>query len=77
MIQFLKDRMSSIFSDLYKEILKPNKSHTNHIIQIVPCKGGLTRNDLYDSQSDLKSKELLHGTLCMMRFDDSEINLLI
>ena len=38
MIRFLKDRMSSISSDLYEEILKPNKSHTNRIIQIVPCK---------------------------------------
>ena len=67
MIQFLKDRMSSISSDLYKEILKLNRSHTNHIIQIVPCKGGLKRNDLYDSYSDLKSKELLHGTMCMIQ----------
>ena len=31
MIGFLKDRMSSITSDFYKEILKPNKSHTNCI----------------------------------------------
>ena len=38
MIQFLKDQMSSISSDLYEEILKPNKSHTNCTIQIVPCK---------------------------------------
>ena len=37
MIQYLKDRMSSISSDLYEETLKPNKSHTNHIIQIVSC----------------------------------------
>ena len=37
MTQFLKDRISSISSDLYEEILKPNKSHTNRIIQIVPC----------------------------------------
>ena len=42
MIRFLKDRMSSISSDLYEEILKPNKSHTNRIIQIVPCKTALT-----------------------------------
>ena len=45
----LKDSMSSISSDLYEEILKPNKSHINRIIQIVPCNGGLTRNDLYDT----------------------------
>ena len=37
MKRFLKDRMSSIFSDLYEEILKPNKIQTNRIIQIVPC----------------------------------------
>ena len=37
MIRFLKDRMSSISSDLYEEILKLNKSHANRIIQIVPC----------------------------------------
>ena len=38
MIQFLKDQMSSIPSDLYEEILKLNKSHANCIIQIIPCK---------------------------------------
>ena len=38
MIQFLKDTMSSISSDLYEAILKPNKSHTNRIIHIVRCK---------------------------------------
>ena len=42
MIRFLKDRMSSISSDLYEEILKPNKCHTNRIIQIVPCKTALS-----------------------------------
>ena len=42
MIRFLKDRMSSISSDLYEEILKPIKSHTNRIIEIVPCKTALT-----------------------------------
>ena len=35
MIRFLKDRMSSIYSDLYEDTLKSNKSHTNRIIQIV------------------------------------------
>ena len=30
--------MSSISEDFYEEILKPNKSHTNCIIQIVLCK---------------------------------------
>ena len=30
--------MSSITSDLYGEILKPNKSHRNRIIEIVLCK---------------------------------------
>ena len=27
-----------VISDLYEEILKPNQSHTNRIIQVVPCK---------------------------------------
>ena len=31
MIRFLKDRMSSISSYLYEEILKPNKSYKNRI----------------------------------------------
>ena len=30
-------------------ILKPNKSHTNRIIQIFPCKTAFTRNDLNDT----------------------------
>ena len=49
MIRFLKDRMSSITSDLYEEISKSNKSHTNHIIQIVLCKSPLIQleKDLY------------------------------
>ena len=49
MIRFLKERMSSISSDLYEEILKPNKSHTNRIIKIVPCKTALIQleKDLY------------------------------
>ena len=33
--------MSSITSDLCEEILKLNKSHTNDIIKIVPCKTAL------------------------------------
>ena len=33
--------MSSISSDLYEKILKPN---TNCIIQIVPCKTDLSKN---------------------------------
>ena len=41
MIRFLKDGMSSMSLDLYEEILKRNKSHTNRIIQIVPCKTAL------------------------------------
>ena len=41
MIQFLKDQMSSIPSDLYEEILKLNKSHANCIIQIIPRKTAL------------------------------------
>ena len=43
MIRFLKDRMSSISSDLYEEILKLiTNRHTNRIIEIVPCKTALT-----------------------------------
>ena len=45
MIQFLKDQMNSISPD--EEILKPNKSHTNCIIQIVLCKTALIQLDLY------------------------------
>ena len=33
----INSRMSSIASDLYEGILKPNKTHTNCIIQIAPC----------------------------------------
>ena len=40
MIEFLKDRINSISSDLYEEISKPNKSHTNYI-QIIMCKTAL------------------------------------
>ena len=49
MIQFLKDRISSVSSDLYENILKTNKSHTYRIIQIVPCKTDLIKyeKDLY------------------------------
>ena len=41
--------MSSIASDLYEEILKPNKSHANCIIQTVSCKTTLIQvdKDLY------------------------------
>ena len=41
--------MSSITSDLYEEILKPNKSHTNCIIKIFLCKTALIQleKDLY------------------------------
>ena len=45
MIQFLKDWMSSVSPN--EEILKPNKSHTNRIIQIVLCKTALIQLDLY------------------------------
>ena len=49
MIRFLKDRISSVSSDLYEDILKTNKSHTHCIIQIVPCKTALIKyeKDLY------------------------------
>ena len=41
-MRFLKDRMSSISSDLHEEILKLNKSYVNRIIQIIPCKTAFT-----------------------------------
>ena len=49
MIRFLKDRISSVSSDLYEDILKTNKSHTHYIIQIVECKTALIKyeKDLY------------------------------
>ena len=62
-IQFSKDQMSSISSDLHEEILKPNKSHTNLIIQIVPCKTALIQleKDLYRR---VYKKERFVKTLC-------------
>ena len=41
MTRFLKDKVSSVFSDLHEEILKPKKSHTNRITQIVSFKTAL------------------------------------
>ena len=63
MIRFLKDRMSSITSDMYEEILKSNKSHANHIIQIVPCKTALIQleKDLYRR---IYKKERFGKTFC-------------
>ena len=62
MIRFLKERMNFISLELYEEILKPNKSYTNRIIQIVPCKTAFTGNNLYDSFgfkiSSYKSEEV-------------------
>ena len=40
-IGFLRHWMSSITSDLYQEILKPNKCDINRFIQIVSCKNAL------------------------------------
>ena len=42
--------MSSISSDLYEEILKPSKSHTNRIIQIVPFKTAFNSEQLLFSE---------------------------
>ena len=41
--------MSSITSDLHEEILKPSKTYTNCIIQVVLCKTALVQfeKDLY------------------------------
>ena len=83
MIRFLKDRMSSISSDLYEEILKSNKSHTNRIIQIVPCKTSLSSLLLTFSISEFRSshrkcsikkavlKPLIHGQINLIKFIES------
>ena len=42
-------RFSSLQVQISRIIQKPNKSHTNRIIQIVPCKTTITRNNLYDA----------------------------
>ena len=71
MIRFLKDRMSSISSDLYEEILKPNKSHTNCIIQIVPCKTALIaflikiNNEKLDQVITSKNLIFEHSLTCV------------
>ena len=48
MIRFLKDTMCSTSSNVYEEILKPNKIYTNRIIQFVSCnttfRGGLQQS---------------------------------
>ena len=59
-MRFLKDRMSSISSDLYEEILKPNKSNTNRIIQIVPCKTALKIFHLRGHLGTIEVKEWIH-----------------
>ena len=45
----MKEKFHRI-NPLYEKTLKPNKSHTNRIIQIVPCKTGLkkTKTDIFD-----------------------------
>ena len=50
--------MSSISSDLYEQILKPNTSHTNRIIQVAPCKTTLTlTNNSKKSKATGKRKD--------------------
>ena len=57
-IRFLKDSMISISSDLHEEILKSNKSHTNRIIKIIPCKTAL-RPSLFGFRiSSYKTEEI-------------------
>ena len=65
MIQFLKDRMSSISSDLYEEILKPNNSHTNWIIQIILCKTTFKKTGLYE-----------YVYIFLVDYDSTDINIL-
>ena len=51
--------MSSISSDLYEEILKPNTSHIIVIIQIVPCKTtlrGTNKMKFYEVNEVLQSR---------------------
>ena len=57
MIQFLKDQMSSITSDLHEEILKANKSHKNCIIQIVSCKTEIQKRKIC-IEKFIKEKDL-------------------
>ena len=60
-MQFLKDWMSSITSDLCKEILKPSKSHTNCITLIVLCKSTLIQLEkdlcrrIYEREKSVKT----------------------
>ena len=65
MIQSLKDKMSSISSDLYEEILKPNKIHTNCIMRIVPCKTALSfkSNFFTEYTWTIASAEAMHNLL--------------
>ena len=50
--------MISISSDLHEEILKSNKSHTNRIIKIIPCKTAL-RPSLFGFRiSSYKTEEI-------------------
>ena len=68
MIGFLKDRISSISSDLYEEVLKPSKIHKNRIIQIIPCKTTF-RSVAYTANSFvwalyLYFKYVMHCAIC-------------
>ena len=58
MIRFLKNWMSSISSDLYEEILKLNKSHTNRIIQVVLCNTALIQLEKDCIEEFIKEKDL-------------------
>ena len=63
MIRYLKGQMSYITSHLYEDILKPNKNHTNCIIQIVLSKTVLNQleKDLYRG---IYKKERFVKTFC-------------
>ena len=58
MIRFLKNWMSSISSDLYEEILKLNKSHTNRIIQVILCNTDLIQLEKDCIEEFIKEKDL-------------------
>ena len=63
MIQYLKGQISYITSHLYEDILKPNKSHTNCIIQIVLSKTALNQLEK-DLHRRTYKKERFVKTFC-------------
>ena len=66
MIRFLKDRMSFISTDLYEEILEPNKSHTNRIIQIACKTTFIAPNGLFRNTERFFEKIILVDNLSLL-----------